>query len=128
MKKDLMTQQVLGFVPEKLFYKIGEASRLVGVESSVLRYWESEFNFLSPRKGKAGQRIYTAEDIGILLLIKKLLYEDRYTIDGARKKLSNMLPLSDKQNMKETLSAAHPNREEILDMVKHRLRRLLEDI
>jgi DNA-binding transcriptional MerR regulator len=128
MKKDLLTQQVLGFSPEKLFYKIGEASRLVGVEASVLRYWESEFKFLSPRKGKAGQRTYTAEDIGILLLIKKFLYEDRYTIDGARKKLKSMLPLNDSKDMNEALPASHPNREEILDMVKQRLRRLLESI
>jgi DNA-binding transcriptional MerR regulator len=123
-----MMQQVLGFAPEKLFYKIGEASRLVGAEASVLRYWESEFNVLSPRKGRAGQRIYSAEDIGILLLIKKLLYEDRYTIDGAKKKLRSMLPLDENRDMAETLPAVHPDREEILDMVKQKLRQLLESM
>jgi DNA-binding transcriptional MerR regulator len=126
MKKTLQTQEVLGFVPQKLFYKIGEAGRLVGVEASVLRYWESEFPFLSPRKGRAGQRIYSAEDIGVLLLIRKLLYEDRYTIDGARKKLRSMLPLHDNKAVEEEAPSNNPSREEVLDMVKQRLRRMLE--
>jgi len=62
--------QVLRLFPEKLFYKIGEASRLVGVETYVLRYWESEFPFLNPRKSKSGQRTYTKKDVDLLLLIK----------------------------------------------------------
>ena len=128
MKKTLQTQEVLGFSPKKLFYKIGEAGRLVGVEASVLRYWESEFPFLSPRKGRAGQRIYSAEDIGVLLLIRKLLYEDRYTIDGARKKLRNLLPLQANRAVEGEAPSNNPSREEVLDMVKQRLRRMLETL
>ena len=68
--------------PDKLFYKIGEVSKIVGVEPYVLRYWETEFNFLKPRKNKSGQRVYIKKDVELLLAIKKLLYQERYTIEG----------------------------------------------
>jgi DNA-binding transcriptional MerR regulator len=73
--------------PDKLFYKIGEVSRIVGVEPYVLRYWETEFHFLKPRKNKSGQRVYIKKDVELLLTIKKLLYQERYTIEGVRKRL-----------------------------------------
>ena len=71
----------------KVFYRVGEVSQLVGVESYVLRYWEKMFPQLNPEKDENGQRIYTRSDIDVILHIKNLLYEERYTIDGARKKL-----------------------------------------
>lgn len=73
--------------PDKLFYKIGEVSKIVGVEPYVLRYWETEFSFLKPRKNKSGQRVYVKKDVELLLAIKKLLYQERYTIEGVRKRL-----------------------------------------
>ena len=73
--------------PNKMFYRVGEVGQLVGVESYVLRYWEKMFPQLRPEKDEAGQRIYTKSDIDIVLRIRNLLYEERYTIDGARKKL-----------------------------------------
>lgn len=76
-------------IPDKLFYKIGEVSRIVGVETYVLRYWETEFPFLKPRKNKSGQRVYVKKDVEFLLYIKRLLYHERYTIEGVRKKLGN---------------------------------------
>jgi len=76
------------FVPKKLYYKIGEVCEIVGVEAHVLRFWEAEFPALSPPKSKSGQRTYRPKDIEILLKIRKLLYEDGFTIAGARKKLS----------------------------------------
>jgi DNA-binding transcriptional MerR regulator len=120
--------QVLRLFPEKLFYKIGEASRLVGVETYVLRYWESEFPFLSPRKSKSGQRTYTKKDVDLLLLIKRLLYEERYTIDGVRKKLGGIMPEPDTQTMAEDRPDQDPTREKILNMVKTRLRQMLETL
>jgi DNA-binding transcriptional MerR regulator len=120
--------QVLRLFPEKLFYKIGEASRLVGVETYVLRYWESEFPFLSPRKSKSGQRTYTKKDVDLLLLIKRLLYEERYTIDGVRKKLGGIMPEPDTQTMAEDRPHQDPTREKILNMVKTRLRQMLEPL
>jgi len=71
----------------KIFHKIGEVCELTKTEPYVLRYWESEFPFLAPEKNKAGQRIYTDEDIDTVQQIKRLLYEEGYTTAGARRKL-----------------------------------------
>ncbi len=76
----------------KLYHSIKEASRLVGVEQYVLRYWEGEFPQLKPKRSRGGTRAYTSKDIKLLLLIKRLLYEDGYTIEGARKKLRSLKP------------------------------------
>lgn len=78
-------------IPEKIFFKIGEVCDLVGVQPHVLRYWETEFPMLSPQKNRAGQRTYRRRDVEIALRIKELLYEDLYTIAGAKKKLSSEL-------------------------------------
>ena len=76
-------------VPAKRsFYRIGEVSKLTGLEDYILRYWESEFKALSPLKNKAGQRIYTQEDVDLILKIKELLYQDKYTIAGAKKEIA----------------------------------------
>jgi DNA-binding transcriptional MerR regulator len=72
-------------IPDKLFFKMGEVSQLVGVEAYVLRYWESEFKGLSPKKSASGQRMFRRKDVELLLEIKHLLYERKFTIDGARK-------------------------------------------
>jgi DNA-binding transcriptional MerR regulator len=76
-------------IPEKLFFKIGEVCELAGVQAHVLRYWESEFAMLAPQKNRAGQRVYRKRDVEIALRIKELLYEDQYTIAGAKKRLAN---------------------------------------
>src|SRR6476661_8550950 len=78
-------------IPEKLFFKIGEVCELAGVQAHVLRYWESEFPMLAPQKNRAGQRVYRKRDVEMALRIKELLYEDQYTIAGAKKRLSNEL-------------------------------------
>ncbi len=75
------------FTSKKLYYKIGEVCKILGVEPHVLRYWETEFACLSPPKGKTGQRTYRPKDIELLLQIRKLLYEDGFTLAGARKQL-----------------------------------------
>lgn len=74
-------------IPEKIFFKIGEVCDLVGVQAHVLRYWETEFPMLSPQKNRSGQRSYRRRDVEIALRIKELLYDDLYTIAGAKKKL-----------------------------------------
>lgn len=71
----------------KFFYSIREVSEIAQVKPHVLRYWESEFRLLRPKKGKGGRRRYTPEDIKLIFLIKKLLYEERYTLEGAKKRL-----------------------------------------
>ena len=72
---------------KKLFYRIGEACKQLDIQPYVLRYWETEFPVLSPRKSKAGQRVYSEEELQLILRIKQLLYEEGYTIAGAKKKL-----------------------------------------
>lgn len=72
--------------PDKLFYKIGEVSKITDIEPYVLRYWETEFPFLKPRKNKSGQRVYVKKDVELIFSIKDLLYTERYTIEGVRKR------------------------------------------
>jgi DNA-binding transcriptional MerR regulator len=79
--------QQLPDIPNKLYFRIGDVSRLIGVRPSVLRYWESEFPALAPRKSGAGQRLYRRKEVELLLEIKHLLYDKRYTIEGARQYL-----------------------------------------
>ena len=79
--------QAAVIIPEKLYFKIGEVCDLVGVQAHVLRYWETEFPQLAPQKNRSGQRSYRRKDVEISLRIKELLYDDMYTIAGARKKL-----------------------------------------
>jgi DNA-binding transcriptional MerR regulator len=71
-------------IPDKLYFKIGEVGELLGVEPYVLRYWETEFPQLAPKKSGTGHRLYRRKDVELLLRIKQLLYEKRYTIEGAR--------------------------------------------
>ena len=93
---------------KKLYYSISEVSKIAGLEQYVLRYWENEFEQLKPQKNRAGNRIYTNKDIQLILLLKKLLREEKYTIDGAKKVLQNYNPNEDlniENLMKEEVSA-----------------------
>ena len=74
-------------LPAKLYYRIGEVAGIVGVETHVLRYWESEFRSVRPQKSARGQRIYSRRDVDTLLKVKELLYSHRFTIAGAKRKL-----------------------------------------
>ena len=72
-------------IPDKLYFRIGEVSSLAGVKPHVLRYWETEFSAISPKKSGTGHRLYRRKDVELILEIKRLLYEQRFTIEGARK-------------------------------------------
>ena len=76
---------------KKLYYSIGEVSRILQLDQHVIRYWETEFKELNPRKRKNGKRLYQENDIDTIRIIKKLLYDEKYTIEGARRKLSTEL-------------------------------------
>ena len=110
-------------IPNKLYFRIGEVSRLLGVEPHVLRYWETEFPALRPKKGGTGQRLYRRKDVETALEIKRLLYERRYTIEGARRHLEN----------KSSAPAPEPVRQaelfdplrSMLDQVRRELREIL---
>jgi DNA-binding transcriptional MerR regulator len=72
-------------IPDKLYFRIGEVARLAGIKPYVLRYWETEFSGLGPKKSGTGQRLYRRKDVELVLEIKRLLYDKRFTIEGARK-------------------------------------------
>ncbi len=72
-------------IPDKVYFKIGEVSELTGVKPYVLRYWESEFNIVKPSKSVSNQRMYKKKEVELILEIKRLLYEDKFTIAGAKK-------------------------------------------
>jgi DNA-binding transcriptional MerR regulator len=74
-------------IPDKLYFRIGEVSRLAGIKPYVLRFWETEFSTLGPKKSGKGHRLYRRKDVELVLEIKRLLYEKRFTIEGARKLL-----------------------------------------
>ncbi|MGD9189728.1 MAG: MerR family transcriptional regulator [Desulfobacteraceae bacterium] len=74
-------------IPDKLFYRIGEVSRIAGVPATVLRFWEGEFHRIKPRRTDAGQRMYRRSDVELILEIKNLLYDQKFTIKGARQHL-----------------------------------------
>ena len=77
-------------IPDRMFFRIGEVADIVGVKAYVLRYWESEFSLLSPNKSNSQQRMYTRTDVENALLIKHLLYDLRFSIEGAKKRISEM--------------------------------------
>jgi DNA-binding transcriptional MerR regulator len=79
-----------GDLSDKRYYRIGEVSRITGVKPHVLRYWESEFRWMTPAKSRSRQRLYRKRDIEIIRLLKRLLYDERFTIAGARKRLKEM--------------------------------------
>jgi DNA-binding transcriptional MerR regulator len=101
--------------PSKLFYRIGEISRLTGLEPYVLRYWETEFPQIKPDKGKSKQRLYKKKDLDTILQIKQLLYKEGFTISGARKKLNGR---ADNEHMGTVIESAKKELREILELLK----------
>ena len=89
MTTDVALENGAPEIPDKLYFKIGEVSELLGVEPYVLRYWETEFSVLSPKKSGTGHRLYRRKDVELLLRIKHLLYERKFTIEGARLALTS---------------------------------------
>lgn len=80
-----MPVQPMHEIPDKLYFRIGEVARLAGIKPYVLRFWETEFPSLGPRKSGTGHRLYRRKDVELVLEIKRLLYDKRFTIEGARK-------------------------------------------
>ncbi len=78
---------LVSLIPDKMAFKIGEVAELLGLKTHVLRYWESEFDALKPKKSRHNQRMYSRQEIEILLVIRKFLYVDKFSISGARKAL-----------------------------------------
>lgn len=108
-------------IPDKMAFKIGEVADLLGVKPHVLRYWESEFDFLKPKKSAHNQRMYSKKDVETLFLLKKLLYVDRFSIEGARSAMKRLK--KDHTRFKQIRSV-----KEHVDEAKDRLMDILDDI
>lgn len=110
-------------IPDKMGFKIGEVAEFVGVKQYVLRYWETEFEALHPRKSNNGQRFYTRKDIEMALMIRKLLHEDRFSIEGARAVLKKMkqaaksqiTPIVEGTTQEQVVEAHQPATEVVLN-------------
>jgi len=108
-------------IPDKLYYRIGEVEAITEVPAYVLRYWESEFKLLRPKKNPAGQRLYRKKDLELVLRIKSLLYEERLTLEGAKKRLR-----SESRASQMDLGLRGAAMEDALRRLRERLRSLRE--
>jgi len=108
-------------VAKKAYYSIGEVCDLTGLKPHVLRYWESQFDSLHPSKNSAGNRVYRPEEIELVLLVKKLLYEKKYTIEGANQRIREMRGQAEFEEEKASLAVP-----EFLGAIKDDLRELLQ--
>jgi len=125
-------------IPDKLYFRIGEVARLAGIKPYVLRFWESEFPSLGPKKSGTGHRLYRRKDVELVLEIKRLLYEKRFTIEGARKTLETRgkpaaVPRPVKspkptqsQSQKAGQSGLFDGTSPVLDQVRRELHAILE--
>ncbi len=104
-------------IPEKKNFRIGEVAEIVGVESYVLRFWETEFAELSPTKSKSNQRTYSQLDVGLVLRIRDLLYEECFTIDGARRQLAKPSQTSPKVPAR-TAGVLEQVRKDVLELLQ----------
>jgi DNA-binding transcriptional MerR regulator len=97
-------------IPEKLYFKIGEVAKITGLKPYVLRYWETEFSPIRPTKSKTNQRVYQRKDIEVILLIKKLLYDEKFTIEGARARLKELKASARESDIEQDESSSRGNR------------------
>jgi len=109
-------QEKLAKIPDKTYFRIGEVAKLVGVEPYVLRFWETEFKTMVPPKSRSKQRMYRRKDLETILTVKHLLYAERFTIEGARKRLLEL-------QRAQKAGAVEPPREG-LALVRERLLKL----
>lgn len=106
---------------KKLYYSISEVSQVTSLKAYVLRYWETEFAELRPKKNRAGSRTYTLDDIKLIFLIKRLLYDDKYTIEGARQRLQQLRRVGQQID----ISFEQLRRDDMIAELKKELRELL---
>lgn len=117
----------LNAIPDKMAFKIGDVAELLGVKQYVLRYWESEFELLRPKKASNNQRMYTRKDVENAFLIRKLLYRDRFSIEGARNALrelkNHVRKEKDYSQVFQKLGASHEKLQQLAEEIR-RIRQL----
>ena len=118
-------------IPDKLYFKIGEVSKLAKVPTHVLRYWETEFKEITPKRANSKQRLYSREDVELILTIKMLLHDHRYTIAGARQLIESNQEITESLAVQQQL-AQDPTKvseiNEVLDSIKSELHQLQQFI
>ena len=108
-------------IARREYFSIGEVCEMTGLKPHVLRYWETQFRELSPSKNRAGNRVYRAREIKLIELVKHLLYDEKYTIDGARQRLDN---LREEGSLEETAGRALDK--QAISRLQHRIQELLD--
>ncbi len=108
-------------IARREYFSIGEVCEMTGLKPHVLRYWETQFRELSPSKNRAGNRVYRAREIKLIELVKHLLYDEKYTIDGARQRLDN---LREEGSLEETARRALDK--QAINRLQHRIQELLD--
>lgn len=125
---DGLRQQIAN-IPQQMAFKIGTAAEIVGVKTHVLRFWEKEFEMLRPKKSGQGQRMYTRREIELALMIKKLLYEDRFSIEGARTQLKEMrMKLRAERELISDHKSRQKKMESSLNSAKEELESILSEL
>lgn len=111
-------------IPDKLYFKIGEVAKIVGVKPYVLRYWETEFNVVKPGKSRSQQRLYRRRDVETLVEIKRLLHAERFTIEGARKRLKQLTKRQEEKERQLSLPLVEKKFKEALVKLKREVESL----
>lgn len=121
-------------IPEKAFFRIGEVAKIVGVKPYVLRYWESEFSLLKPQKSRSQQRVYRRSDVESVLLVKHLLYAERYSIEGARLRIKELKREGELSKVRKSIASGEvveekPSTDPVMtDAARERIQNLAREV
>ena len=113
-------------IPDRMYFRIGDVAEIAGVQPYVLRFWEKEFDFLAPIKNAAGQRLYRKGDVESVLLIKRLLYLERYSIEGAKKRIKELRKQGGLGEAKRERGSLDDHKIEAIRVAKDELRALID--
>lgn len=116
------------FIPDKLYFKIGEVAKITDVKPYVLRYWESEFKIISPKKSQGNQRMYRKKDVELIVFIRDLLYKEKFTLEGAKKRIVEHKKKLDHDESQMTLPFKDKNFIAALKSIKTELEEIRENL
>ncbi len=123
---ELAADDKIPVIPDRMYFRIGDVAEIAGVQPYVLRFWEKEFDFLAPIKNAAGQRLYRKGDVESVLLIKRLLYLERYSIEGAKKRIKELRKEGGLGHAKRERGSLDDHKIEAIKLAKEELRALIE--
>jgi len=121
-----LADEKIPVIPDRMYFRIGDVAEIAGVQPYVLRFWEKEFDFLAPIKNSAGQRLYRKGDVESVLLIKRLLYLERYSIEGAKKRIKEMRKQGGLSEAKKERATLDDHKIDCIQQVKEDLRSLID--